>query len=449
MPQNESPQNEGFEDALGAILHRTGEGFAADDRRELVEGGLRRGRRRLVRRRLAVGGGVLALAAVAVGGVYGGSLVAPSGGTSSVAGPPRPAPSVDPVPGKQRPGEAKILVADIAAALKSNLPEGKWEIDGLDGFGQSLVGVYDEGKGRSGVSVGLFRAGTGEAGQDQVACPDKVFVPYDDCTEETVPGGGRLMILQGYVYPDKRVETKAWRAVLLTRDGFLVDVSEYNAAAEKGAPVSRENPPFTPAQLKALVTADDWGPLTAQLPANVDASGDGGRGSGGGQGGGSGQGGTGGPNRENEPRRHVEPVAGAVQSTLRSLLPEALEVVGQGGDGEYAYLVVDDGKGRSLVQINVQQDMANVGDDLFGGGDVTTLPDGRRVKLTQQPGEKGGAGVVWWTADTMTPEGFRVVVSAFNAGTQHEAATRAEPALTMDQLKSIALSLRWQTLPMK
>lgn len=49
MPQNESPQHERFEDALGAILHRTGDGFAADDRRELVEGGLRRGRRQIGR----------------------------------------------------------------------------------------------------------------------------------------------------------------------------------------------------------------------------------------------------------------------------------------------------------------------------------------------------------------------------------------------------------------
>ncbi|MFF9068439.1 hypothetical protein ACF09E_24130 [Streptomyces sp. NPDC014891] len=430
MPQNESPQHERFEDALGAILHRTGDGFAADDRRELVEGGVRRGRRRLVRRRLAVGAGVLALAAVTVGGVYGGSLLSPSDGASSVAA-PRPTPSVDPVPGKQKPGEARIPVVDIAAVLKSNLPEGKWEIDGLDGFGQSLTAVYDEGKGRAAVTVGLFRAGPGEAGEDQIACPDKVAVPYDDCTEETVQGGDRLMILQGYEYPDKREETKAWRAVLLTRDGILLDVSEYNAAAEKGAPVSRENPPFTPAQLKALVTADGWAPLTAQLPAHVDMSGDGG---------------TGGTDA---PRRHGEPESGAVQSTLRSLLPQGLQVTDGDGGGQSAHLVVDDGKGKSLVQVNVQQNMADAADDLFGSGDVTTLPDGRRVKLTQQPGEKGGEGVVWWTADTMTPEGFRVVVSAFNAGTQHEAATRPEPALTMDQLRSIALSLRWQVLPVK
>ncbi|WP_338495429.1 hypothetical protein [Streptomyces sp. SJL17-4] len=430
MPQNEGPQHEGFEDELGAILRRTGDGFAADDRRELVDGGLRRGKRRLVRRRLAMTGGVLALAAVGIGGVYGGSLMSPAAdsSTTSVAAPPKPKPSstTHPAPGRQLPAEPKIPVKDIAAALKANAPAGTWEIDGLDGFGQSAGGVFDDGDGKAAVTVGLYRAGTGEAGEDQVDCPDKVAVPYDDCTEENLPNGSRLMIFQGYEYPDKRVETKVWRAVLLTRDGFLIDVSEYNAAAEKGSPISRENPPFTPAQLKALVTADDWGPLTAQLPEHVDMSGG-----------------------EGAAQPPAEPSATGMMNTLSSLLPKGLTVVNKGGQSGYAYVVVDDGKGKSLVQINVQPNMSDVADSLFGSGDVTTLPDGRKVKLTQQPGEKGGEGVVWWTVDTITPEGFRVVVSAFNAGTQHEAATRAEPALTMEQLRSTALSLRWQTLPLK
>ncbi|WP_395361290.1 hypothetical protein ACHGLA_16545 [Streptomyces sp. YH02] len=429
MPQNEGPQHEGFEGELGAILRRTGEGFAADDRRELVDGGLRRGKRRLVRRRLAMTGGVLALAAVGIGGVYGGSVLSPSpaSSTATVATPPKPSTTAThPVPGKQLPGEAKIPVKDIAAALKANAPAGTWEVDGLDGFGQSVAGVFDDGNGKAGVTVGLYRAGTGEAGEDQVACPDEVAIPHDDCTEENLPNGSRLMIFQGYEYPDKRVETKLWRAVLLTRDGFLIDVSEYNAAAEKGAPVSRENPPFTPAQLKALVTADDWGPLTAQLPENVDMSGG-----------------------EGAARPPAEPSATDLMNTLSALVPRSLTVVNKGGQSGYAYVVVDDGKGKSLVQINVQPNMSDVADSIFGSGDVTTLPDGRKVKLTQQPGEKGGEGVVWWTVDTITPEGYRVVLSAFNAGTQHEAATRAEPALTMEQLRSIALSLRWQTLPLK
>jgi len=138
-----------------------------------------------------------------------------------------------------------------------------------------------------------------------------------------------------------------------------------------------------------------------------------------------------------------------VQNTLRALLPKGLTVTDKGGEGEFAFVVVDDGKGESLVQVNVQYGMGKVSGDLFGSGDVTTLPDGRKVKLTQQPGEKGGEGVVWWTADTMTRAGFRVVVSAFNTGAQHEAATRAEPALTMERLKTIALDPKWAKIPAK
>jgi hypothetical protein len=45
-----------------------------------------------------------------------------------------------------------------------------------------------------------------------------------------------------------------------------------------------------------------------------------------------------------------------------------------------------------------------------------------------------------WTVDTLRTDGFRVIVSAFNAGNQHDAASRPTPALTEDQLREIALS---------
>lgn len=48
-----------------------------------------------------------------------------------------------------------------------------------------------------------------------------------------------------------------------------------------------------------------------------------------------------------------------------------------------------------------------------------------------------------WTADTIRTDGFRVVVSAFNSGSQNAKATRQTPALTMQQLKSIATSGKW------
>ncbi|MEE1817698.1 hypothetical protein PUR59_22080 [Streptomyces sp. SP18ES09] len=431
MPQNQGHPHDGaphprFEEELGAVLRTTGDGFSADGRRELVEGGLRRGRRRLMRRRLAVTGGVLALAAVGIGGVYGGSLLDPAGDptATSVAAPPRPAPSEDTGGAKENRPEDGVPVRDIAAVLKAHTPSGKWQFDGLEGRGQSVTGVYDDGGGTAGVSVGLFRAGTGgEAGKDQVTCPDKALVRYDRCADGQVPNGDRIMVLQGYVYSDGREETKNWRAVLLTKDGFLVDVSEYNAAAEKGAAVSRENPPFSPSQLKALVTADGWRPLLKKLGAPPQP----------------------GPGT---PQRPPVPSAAAVQATLRSLLPKGAAVVSHGGGDGHGYVVVDDGRGRSLVGVDVQPSAGKSGAQLFTGAGVSTLPDGTKVKSVRQPGEKGGAGVVWWSVDTLTPQGFRVVVSAFNAGAQYEAATRDEPALTMEQLTALALSPKWHELPL-
>ncbi|MER7517277.1 hypothetical protein [Streptomyces sp. NPDC126499] len=423
-----------FEEELGAALRRTGAGFETDDRGELVTGGLARGRRRVRRRRFAVVGGALALAVIGVGGVYGGALLGAGDGVDqvSVAAPKPTVGGPKPTAGpKDASAQAQIPVADIAAVLKANTPPGTWQIDNADGFGQSVTGVYDDGEGKAGVSVGLYRAGdTEESGRGQVTCPDEALVPHDDCTSERMAGIGRLMIFQGYEYPDKRVETKNWRAVLLTEDGFLVDVSEWNAATQKDSPISRPNPPFDPAQLKALVLAEGWRPLLKQLPALVP------------------QKGGPGASRVAPP---PAPSAAAMQSALRSLLPKGkgLHVVDKGGQEGYAFLVVDDGKGRSFVQINVQPGMDDIRAELFSDGDIEFTADETRVKVTKEAGEKGGKGVVSWTADTLATDGLRVVVSAFNAGAQHEAATRSEPALTTDQLKAIALSPKWRELMTK
>lgn len=53
-----------------------------------------------------------------------------------------------------------------------------------------------------------------------------------------------------------------------------------------------------------------------------------------------------------------------------------------------------------------------------------------------------------WTVDTLRPgpAGFRVVISAFNTGDQNKDATRDAPALTMEQLRKIALSGEWDRL---
>ncbi|MEU9994285.1 hypothetical protein [Streptomyces sp. NPDC050848] len=403
MPLNEG--HDGFEDELGEALRRTGNGFATEDGRELVAGGLTRGRRRVKRRRAtAVISGVAAFAVVGGGGVYAGDLLGSGKETegSSVAAPK---------------GEGGTE-GDTASVLKANTPAGTWTIS--DSSAMSVAGVYDDGKGAAGVTVGLYRAGKSEeAGAGQVTCPDQAYVPHDACTSDKLPNGDRLMVLQGYEYPDRRTDTKTWRAVLLTKDGFLVDASESNAPSAKDSSVTRTDPPFSPAQLKTLVTASGWRPLLERLPAPPGT------------------------------KPTAPPVVdGAdVRATLRSLLPKGLSVVSGGGQDEFAYVVVNDGKGKSLVQINVQNRMQDVADRLIAGG--TKLPDGRLVMVTEEPGEKGGAGVLEWTADTLTPSGFRVVISAYNTGAQHDAATRTKPALTKDQLKAIALSPKWSKFEAK
>ncbi|OCC10701.1 hypothetical protein [Streptomyces sp. PTY087I2] len=131
--------------------------------------------------------------------------------------------------------------------------------------------------------------------------------------------------------------------------------------------------------------------------------------------------------------------------TFRALLPDGLTVTDvTDSGGEFASVVVNDGKGRSLVQINVQPDMRDVAHQLYG--DATTLPDGTLLATSKKPGEKGGSGVVMWTADSMRPDGMRVVVSAFNSGEQSSPATRKAPALTMDQLTALVISPEWPKL---
>ena len=56
-------------------------------------------------------------------------------------------------------------------------------------------------------------------------------------------------------------------------------------------------------------------------------------------------------------------------------------------------------------------------------------------------GGTGGLGAA--VTQTLLDDGFRVVVRAFNSGTQHDAPTRETPALTMKQLREIALSPEW------
>ncbi|MFE7275439.1 hypothetical protein [Streptomyces sp. NPDC057623] len=404
---------EHFEGRLSHALHDVGDRFDPD-RTALAAAGRMRGRR--LRRRATMAGGAAGIALVGVGGallVSWGGAPAPQPSASSVAEQPSGTPPAAPVTDRE-----------LIRTLEGLLPEGKFSEQDARGAENPEVPpyvhlVYDDGKGPAAVGVSLDRV---EPGSDQARqatdCPDQALVPHDACDSTRLPDGSLLTLFQGYEYPDRRVDTKRWSADLVTPTGQHVSVSEWNAAAEKDAPISRSEPPLSASQLKELVSAQVWRGYVDSMAEDPDK-----------------------PTATATPNAPVEPTVEAILGTLVPLLPKDAEVVEKGDD--YSYVVLDDGKGRGYVQIDVQHGMGDVADELFGD-DAETLPDGTKVAFRESGGDKGVDGAVMWTVDTLRPDGFRVVISALNAGTQHDAPSRETPALTKKELREIALSRQWE-----
>ncbi|NNN36713.1 hypothetical protein HLK59_41460 [Streptomyces sp. S3(2020)] len=396
-----------FEDRVATELRDAGGQFDADPH-ALTTAGLARGRRLRLRRRAAVVGGAASLALVGVGG----ALLLPGGGTdpdpSSVASKPSASTTVPPVSGQE-----------LISTLKEQLGYGKFSQETGRGTADSPYAwlVWDDGDGGSVVSVNLERVEPGsENARQWTECPDKTFVPYDRCTTGRLDNGSVLKILQGYEYPDKREPTKMWTADLVTPTGQHVSVTEWNAEAEKGSPVTREEPPLDAAELKKLVTAPAWLKAVDAIPRDK---------------------------RTATPAAPQETAATDIRKTLVDVLPDGLTPVSRGGDESgWGYVVVDDGEGRSLVEINVQPNMGDLlGESLFEGAEE--VGDGTVLVTRVDAGDKDVPGAVRWTVDTVRINGLRVVVSALNAGGPHDAPSRDKPALTMEQLKKIALSSAW------
>ncbi len=408
-----------FEDRLGEALRRTGDGFTHDNQDRLVETGLARGRRRLARRRTAVAASsVLTLVVAGLGGAYAGGLLRGDGGQNrpSVAA-PQPLPLT---------GDHPVSATQMIDNLTSLLPEGDISrergrgTEGSPPMSPTAWVVFDDGKGTGLVSAGVHRVDPESTlSKNQVTCPAHAYTNYDTCATKTLADGSRFMLLRGYEYHEPSKGPKCWQAVRLAPDGVLVSVQEWNSPAEKGEETTRKNPPLSAAQLTKVATAGKWLRVgrgeampTPPSPSETDTR---------------------------------APSGGAIRKQLVALLPKDRHfgITEKGGDqSEFAYIVADDGKGKSLIQINVQQHMG----DVVPRGQTSTLPDGTRIGLQKGPGEKGVVGAVMWTADIVHPDGFRVVISAFNTGGQHDPTTRSEPVLTVEEMKKIALDDSWRNL---
>ncbi|WP_405966673.1 hypothetical protein OG613_06050 [Streptomyces sp. NBC_00015] len=133
---------------------------------------------------------------------------------------------------------------------------------------------------------------------------------------------------------------------------------------------------------------------------------------------------------------------------LKSLLPKGAKISDEQSQEGYAALVWDDGRGKSMIGVNAQDDMGDVMDGLMGcEGEyiecqALTLADGTQVKRAKRASEKGGSAVVW-LVDTLHPDGRRVIVQEVNSSAEGGPVTRPKPPLTLDRLQTIALDSRW------
>ncbi|MGE7385944.1 hypothetical protein ACQKM2_10770 [Streptomyces sp. NPDC004126] len=411
-----------LEDELGEALRSAGAAFTPDPQ-ALVAAGERRGRRLVARRRAAVAGGsVLALALVGTAGAWTGGLIGGDGKGEVASAPALPSRGPARPPGdgpEERGGTGAVTAQQMTEILKSLMPAGQFtaaESRGSDSQGPMATGLFDDGKGQGRVGILLTRIDpAGGMAKEMTTCPDRRNVAFDSCKEEKLPDGSRLLLIQSYDYQDSRKSVKDWRATLATPQGYLLDAQEFNAVQSKQARPTRPEPPLGMDRMKALVLSDKWRPALADLPPAPSESGP-----------------------PTGPAKGPEEDAEMFLATL--LRGYEIPVADRGGDGGYGYVVLDDGKGRSLVELRVQR----VKDSSGFPEDATATTDGIRAKVTQGPAEGNAPGVVRWSVDTLRPNGVRITVSAYNAPKQTGPASRTAPALTAEQVKEVALNRHWR-----
>ncbi|WP_354641370.1 hypothetical protein [Kitasatospora camelliae] len=424
------------EDVLVDVLTRTGESFRGDPAAAMA-GVLDRGRRLRRRRTLtAVAGSVTALAVVGVAGGFVSSLGADRGAVTAASAATGSAGSGGIGPAAPAASGAPVTPAQLVAALQGLLPGtqvtdttvGSANPDDPEVFAGARL---DDGHGAAAVSISLRRF-TDAPDQGDIACPDPVYVPNDGCVAEQLADGSKLLLLKGYEYPDKRVLTKSWRAVLTTTDGRRVAFTEWNAAQEKDAPVSRVDPPLDLDRLKALVTDSAWVSLFDRIPKPTN---------GGWQ-----------PGSAATPAGRTVPGWQAMVGTAKGLLPAGLSPADAAGGGPgFAHFTVDDGKGAGLVEINVADWSGTAPSGPKGGSaearfaNATVRADGTRVLVDRDADGDGksAAGMVRWSVEALLTDGTRVAVSAIGGPNPREA-TRSAPALTVEQLTALATSPQWR-----
>ncbi|MYS85873.1 hypothetical protein [Embleya scabrispora] len=257
----------------------------------LVSGGIARGRRMKLVRRVQVGVSTAAVLAVA-----GTTLFVASdrtdGGPGEVAGPAGPTavvstPPTTPLAPKTRPtlpvpsGMAPVLPPLLLHSLLPLLPGGlvPTQITGVDHSDMTATGVYSAGAtvslvledsaGPTLISVSVQQ--TAERA-DEAGCPHQEGSTNAACSDYRTPDGSRVVERQDWVYPaapdtpENRADGKAgpsgrgpkdWSVRVVRRDGVVVTIDEIASREEKGD-IGRDTPLLPMERLRSMAIAPVW-----------------------------------------------------------------------------------------------------------------------------------------------------------------------------------------------
>ncbi|MER6298705.1 hypothetical protein ABT247_03915 [Kitasatospora sp. NPDC001539] len=377
--------------------------------------GARRHHRRRRRRQAVLAGGAAVVAAVVVlavrlPGAGGTDAVAPAGGWPE-----------------------QITAQFMADTLTSVLPPGQVSAAGGYGVGDGPVPglppsahlLYDDGNGAGMVTLSTHRVALPVTdGTWGTQCADPVETPSEGCERTVLPGGGIVVVDK--LVPDAQAQVRKWQATYTGTDGRQVSIWEVNSTSF-GPPLTRPTPPLTTAQLVAAVTSSAWDPVFAK-PAPGTAPG--------------------------ATQSTAAPAPGQILATATTLLPPGTRTdtgAEQHTPGQAHVELTLDGR-TSMLAVHVQprpSDKAAVAGEREAfekdtSGTLTHTPDGSSVLVRETGATKTGGGpTLRWSVEVLHPDGTKILTSEWN-GTSEAEAQPGTPALTVDQLKTIATAPAWR-----
>ncbi|WP_405890231.1 hypothetical protein OG427_17490 [Streptomyces sp. NBC_00133] len=308
---------------------------------------------------------------------------------------------------------AKVSGAQLIGTLKGLLPNGTISAEKGRGTGDQLGPaasvVHDDGKGRAAIDVRLYRVDPdGYSTRQYTMCRTTgTSIPYDKCKREKLPDGSVVRVYQ-LDYSVKRQDRKEWRATYVSPRGDMVEVVERDGVAAEG-PATRDEPPLSRAQVRALAMSPQWRTALNELPVAPKET-------------------VGGPTRPTWDQVFMEARnLGSVRRYIKN--GHSHERVCAGACWSQN-IVNSDGLGPGMIQIGFDDSKVNKGTE-------------ERVSVRQERVEGGGKGVIRWIVTGSRPGGREVIVTAYNAPGPDADATRNSPPINVPMLKMIALDNEW------